>query len=95
MIRVRGLEQKQTSSNRSSKHLRILAGFKPAIWGWNRAALEEAAHKCENVKGGNIYEEELTRRANNAAKRKMPRPVFPKKKNPSLKKVAPYGAKKI
>jgi hypothetical protein len=87
MIRVRGLEQKQTR-NRSSKHLRILAGFKPAIWGWNKEALEEAAHKCENCKGGNMYEEEIQRRLNNAAKRKTPRPVSPKK-------AAPKGAKKM
>lgn len=73
MIRVRGLKQKDLK-NRSSKHLRFMAGpgTKPAIWSMSNEALKAYAAKCDR---GNAFEAELNRRANNAAKRKTPRPA--------------------
>lgn len=85
MIRVRGLEQKQTR-NRSSKHLKVLTGFKPGLWSMNATEVAELAKTVGDSKGGNMYEEELQRRQNCAAKRKTPRPACPKKPEASKKK---------
>lgn len=73
MIRVSGLEQKQTK-NRSSKHLKVLTGLKSSLTSMSGEELSISARKIGTVKGGNVFDEEIQRRENNASKRKTPRP---------------------